>query len=97
VPLDIDLVDHRGERRRLAGSRRSRDEDEAARTFGERREDGRQPELVEAFDFLWDDAVDRGDGAALVEDVAAEARKTADTEREVELERLLEPLLLLVG
>ena len=46
---------------------------------------------------LGNDAVDGGDGAALVEDVAAEARDAADAEREVELERLLEPLLLSVG
>ena len=46
---------------------------------------------------LGNDAVDRGDGAALVEHVAAEARHAPDAEREVELERLLEPLLLRVG
>ena len=46
---------------------------------------------------LGNDAEDRGDGAALVEDVAAEPRHAPDAEREVELEGLLEPFLLRVG
>ena len=57
----------------------------------------RQAELVEAADLLGDQPVDGGDRAALVEHVAAEARQAADAEREVELERLLEALLLRVG
>ena len=48
-------------------------------------------------DLLGNEAVDRADGAALVEQVAAEARQPADAEREVELERFLEALLLRVG
>ncbi len=97
APLGVDLVDHRRQRRRLAAAGRAGDEHQAARPLGERGDDLRQAELVEALDDLRDDAVDRGDGAALVEDVAAEAGDAADAEREVELERLLEPLLLRVG
>ena len=58
---------------------------------------GGSAELVERLDLLGDDAVDGRDGAALVEHVAAEAREAADAEREVELQRLLEALLLRVG
>ena len=47
--------------------------------------------------FSGNQPVDRADRAALVEHVAAEARQALDAEREVELERLLEALLLRVG
>ena len=97
APLGVDLVDHRRQRRRLAAAGRAGDEDQPARPLGEVADDRRQPELVERLDLLGNDAVDGGDGAALVEDVAAEARDASDAEREVELERLLEPLLLRVG
>jgi len=82
---------------RSAGAGGTGDEDEPARTIGEVRQHLRQSKLVEALDLLGDDAVNRRDGAALVEDVAAEARDAADAEREVELQRLLEPLLLQIG
>jgi hypothetical protein len=52
---------------------------------------------VEATDPLGNQPVDRPHGTTLVEHVAAEAPDAADTEGEVELERLLEPLLLGVG
>ena len=57
----------------------------------------RQAEVLEAFDLLGNQPVDGADGAALVEDVRAEPGDAADAEREVELERLLEALLLRVG
>ena len=50
APLGVDLVDHRGQRRRLAAAGRTGDEHEAARPIGERRQHRRQPELVEALD-----------------------------------------------
>ena len=68
-----------------------------ARLVGQLVDDRRQPELVEARDLERDEAVDAADRAALVEDVAAEAGEALDAEREVELQRLLEPLLLRVG
>jgi len=40
--------------------------------------------------------VDGADGAALIEDVAAEPREPLDAEREVELQHFFEPLLLRV-
>src|SRR5687768_17397285 len=84
LPLVVDLVDHRGERRRLAAAGRAGDEHEPTRTFGEFRENRRQVELLEAANLLGNQAVDRGDGPALVEDVAAEAADAADAEREIE-------------
>ena len=48
VPLVVDLVDHRRERRRLAAAGRTGDEHQAARPLGERREHRRQAELLEA-------------------------------------------------
>ena len=60
-------------------------------------DDRRQAELVERLDLFGNDAVDGGDGAALIEHVAAEPRHAPDAEREVELEGLLEALLLRVG
>ena len=58
----------------------------------------RQAELAEGADLFRDEPVDGADRAALVEDVAAEARADRlDAEREVELHRLFEALLLRVG
>src|SRR4029453_15040913 len=82
---------------RLPRSRWSGDEHEAARALGEAADHRGQPEIAEALDTLGGEAEDGRDRAALFEYVAAEARDAADAEREVELERLLEPLLLLVG
>ena len=97
LPLLVDLVDHRRQRRRLAAAGRAGDEDEAARPFGQRRQHRREAQLVERADLFRDQPVDRADRAALVEHVAAEAREPLDAEREIEFERLLEPLLLRVG
>jgi hypothetical protein len=54
-------------------------------------------ELLESEDLVGDLPVDGGGGAALVEDVRAEAGRALDAEREVELEVLLEAMLLRVG
>ena len=97
VALGIDLVDHRGQRGRLAAARRAGDEHQAARPIGERRENRRQPQFIEPLDLLRNDTVDRGDRTPLVEDVASEPREAADAEREVQFERLFEPFLLRVG
>ena len=97
VPLGVDLVDHRGQRRRLAAAGRAGDEHETARAFGELGDDAWQRELLEAADLLGNLPVDRADRPLLVEEVAAEPGDAADAEREVELERLLEALLLRVG
>ena len=95
--LAVDLVDHRGLRRRLAGAGRAADEDQAARLVAEELDDRRQPELLEAQDLVGDLPVDAGDGAALHEVVGAETGHALDAEGEIELEILLEPVLLGVG
>ena len=98
VALGVDLVDHRGERRRLAAAGRTGDQHQAARPLGERGEHRREPEVAERADLLGNQSVDRADRAALVEHVAAEARADRlDAEREVELLRFLEALLLRIG
>src|SRR6516164_2849306 len=94
VALAVDLVDHGGERRRLAGAGRAGHEDQSLRPIGELLHDLRQPELLERADLVRDDADRAADGAALSIDVAAEPRETLDTEREVELVLFLELLLL---
>jgi hypothetical protein len=58
---------------------------------------GGKAELLEAEDLVGNLPVDRGHRAALVEDVSAEPGESLDSEREVELEVLLEPVLLGVG
>src|SRR5579872_653952 len=86
VPLAIDLVDHRRERRRFAGAGRPRHQDEASRTIADLFDDRRQSELFESKDLVGDLTVDGGCCAALIEDVRAESRETLDAERNVELE-----------
>ena len=97
VPLAIDLVDHRRERRRFAGAGRAGDEHESARLIADLLDHLRQPELLESEDLVGDLPVDGGRRAALIEDVRAEARETLDAERNVELEVFLETMLLRVG
>ena len=74
VARPVDVVDDRGERRRLAGAGGAGDEDEAAVLLGEPLDAGRHVELVEARDATGDDAERERDRAALPEGVDAEAR-----------------------
>ena len=74
------------------------DEHEAARLVRRaRRRPGGKPELVEREDLERNRAERARDGAALQEDVGAEARQVLHAEREVELLGLLELDLLLLG
>ena len=91
----VDLVDHRRERRRLAGAGRAGDEDEPARLRRKAVQDLREPELLERLHLLRDEAERRAERFALEEDVHAEAREAGHRVREVELAVDLEPLLLL--
>ncbi len=69
----VDVADHRGDRRGLAGARRPRDEDEAARRVGQRLHHRGQAQLFEAR-HLAPHAADReAHHPALAEDVDAEA------------------------
>src|SRR5262249_52890077 len=92
--LVVDLVDHRRERRRFAGSRRSRDQDQALGTVSQLLNDLREAELVEGADLVRNHADGRPDRTALAIHVAAKARQTLNAEGQVELALLLELLLL---
>ena len=94
-PVAVDLVDDRGEGRRLAGAGRAGDEHEAARVPGEAVQDGRQVQLLERLDLGGDQAEGGADDLALEEDVHAEAGDARHRVGEVELAVQLEVLLLL--
>ena len=49
VPVDVDLVDHRRERRRFTGAGRAGDEDQSARLFAQIGNDLRQAEVAQTF------------------------------------------------
>src|SRR6202035_2784038 len=89
VALAVDLVEHGRQRRRLAGAGGSGDEDQAARLLAQPFDDRRQAQLAEAADLVGDLPEGGGDGAALVEDVGAEAGEPLDAEGEVDLQVLL--------
>ena len=91
----VDLVDHRGERRRLARAGRARDEDEAARLIASSASDARQAELLERLQLLRDDPEGGAERLALEVDVDAEAGEARNRVRRVDLALDLELLLLL--
>jgi hypothetical protein len=85
LPLAVDLVDHRGERGRLAAARRPRHEDEAARELRHVDDRRRQAELMELRRLMGNRPERAADAALLVVHVAAETGDAADAEREVQL------------
>ena len=91
----VDLVDQRGERRRLTGAGRAGDEHEAARLRRQLVQARRQAELLERLDLVRDLAEGGAERLALEEDVDAEARDAGNAVREVDLPVDLEVLLLL--
>ncbi len=95
--LTVHLVQHGGERRRLAGAGGAGDEHQSARFLADLLDDRRQTELAEAADLVRNLPESGGDRAALVEDVGAEAGQPLDAEGEVELEVLLQAVFLVVG
>jgi len=94
-PLAVDLVDHRRERRRLAGAGGPGDEHEAARQLRQLAEAVGQAEILERLQLVGDDAEHRRERLALHEHVDAEAGEAGDPVREVELVVELEALLLI--
>ena len=78
--LAIDLVDHRGERRRFARAGRSGHENETARPRADFLYDRRETEILEAEDLVRDLPVHGRGRATLVEDVGAETGQTFDAE-----------------
>ncbi len=93
-PLGVDLVNHRGERGRLAGAGGTGDQDEALGAIRHLLDDRGQAQLVEPADLDRDDADGGGDRAALTIHVAAETGEALDAEGQIELVFLLELLLL---
>ena len=95
VPRVVDVVEQRGERRRLAGAGRPGDEHEAPRLVGELVQAGRKAELLESLDLVRDEPEGGADGRALKVGVDAEAREAGNRMGEVDLPARLEGLLLL--
>ena len=94
----VDLVDHRGQRRRLARAGRAGDEHEAARLAWRTRgrpAAGRASSIGDDLD--GDQAEGGADRGALEVGVDAEAGATGDRVGEVELPVGLQPLALVVG
>ena len=73
VPLEVHLLDERGQRGRFAGADRAGDEDEAVVIAREQLEALRQAELVHRADVGADDAEDDVDPEPLPNDAGAEA------------------------
>src|SRR5947207_6259947 len=96
LELLVDLVDHRRQGRALPRPRRAGHQDQAARLLGQFRHHPGEPQVVERFHAEGDLADHHRDAAALLEDVAAEARQVLDAEREVELVLRFEALLLVL-
>jgi hypothetical protein len=95
-PRRVDVVDHRGQRRRLARAGGAGEQHDAALLLGQLADDGRQLELVDRPDVDRDRADDERHRPALAEGVDAEARDARDRVGEVDLVLLLE-LTELVG
>jgi hypothetical protein len=99
VPLQllVDLVEHRGERGRLARAGGAGHEDESSWFVGQIGDDFGEVEVLERLDVERNLPDDHRDAAALLEAVAAESREVLNAEREIELVLHLEPLLLILG
>ena len=97
VRRGVDVVDHRRQRRGLAAAGRAGDEHQAALFGGDLLQHRRQAELVEVHHLDRNDAEDDADGAALLEDVAAEAAEAGHAVGQVDFLRVLELLALRGG
>src|SRR5207245_774914 len=72
-------------------------QDEATRLIAKPADDRRQIQLIEALDLERDHAEDAAGGAALIQQVAAEARQTFETKAEIKFPVLFKAVLLRVG
>src|SRR5204862_6032601 len=86
----VNLVQHGGQRGGLTGARRPGHEDKSARLVAQTFHNERQSESVEALEFPRNGTEDGTYGSPLIENVAAEACKIFQTEREVQFQILLE-------
>ena len=94
--VGVDVVEHGGQRGRLAAPGRPGDEDEAALVEGDLFQDLGQEELADRLDLERDDAEGDGQRAALVEDASPEAAEALQAVGQVEVQVLLEALLLVI-
>ena len=81
----VDVIDHRGERGRLAAAGRAGDEHEAGAQLGELADAGGHAELVERQDLRRDRAEHRAGAGDLAQVVRAKPRLRAVRVREVEI------------
>ena len=95
--LDVDDVDHGGERRRFAGTGRSRDEDEATRAEEDVFHGVWQADLGHGQQVVRDGTHDDTDIASGLEDGDTETAAVAEGETEVDGTVLLELLLVRLG
>src|SRR4051812_28126042 len=91
-PRTIDVIDHRGERRRLAASGRPGDEHEARPQIDELADSRRHAELFEGLDRRRNRTKHRTGAGQLAQVVRTEARLGAVRMREVEIATRLERL-----
>ena len=94
VAESVDVVHHRGERRRLARSRRAGAEHEASLLHADSLEDGGQEQLADRQDSRRNDPQHESHGAPLLEDAAAEPAEIRHLVGRVDLEIGLELLFL---
>jgi hypothetical protein len=90
LPRLVDVVDDRGEGRRLTGAGGPREKDQPALLVGDLGDHGRKAKLLDRFHAIRDHAHDDRDGSPLPEGVDTEAGETGDRVREVDLVVLLE-------
>ena len=93
----VDVVDHGGERRRLARPGRAGHQDEAAVLVGDRAHGVGQPDLFERGPAEAELPQHHADRAALTEDVDAEPADVGDRVGEVDLAGVVELLLAVLG
>src|SRR5581483_8695016 len=87
----VDVVDHRGERRRLAAAGRAGDQDQAAPLRGDPLDHRREAEIADVAHPRRDESKRRLELATLIEDVHAEAAELGEAVAGVDLPRLLQP------
>jgi len=96
-PLLVNNVDHRGERRGLTGTGRTRDENQAEAVLAKLAENRGQTQLFDGHDAKRNDTHHDRPGRALHVDVRTDTALPFDFEREVHFEGLFKLLYLPLG
>ncbi len=97
TPLAIDLVDHRGQRRRLSRTRRAGNEHQTSWTLRHLRDGGRQFQIVKAPYGERNLSEHDRHRPTLLEHIATKTCKASEPKGKVELVLDLEALFLLIG